>query len=316
MVPAAGRVRDRTPDEWLSQLDRELSYLPEKYRAPIVLCELEGMTHRQAAEQLGWPVGTLSGRLSRARALLARRLSRRGLTLSVSSLAAMFAHDAASAGVPASLFTSTIRAVPRCAAGPASAAGLVSPTVAALAEGVIRMMILSHLRLVVISVVLALGLCGIAGAMVQLGRDGAGPGRIATAVPVAQRKEAAGQVKGSPTTDEETALTKARTVVAKKGYEFAMGTLEETGRGRLAPVSFARPEDVYRWSVRWLQVEREMNPRPTDHRAALEAHLKRMTELDKLVERLVKEHLSDRAKLDAEWYVLEARLWLEQAKAK
>jgi hypothetical protein len=97
---------------------------------------------------------------------------------------------------------------------------------------------------------------------------------------------AAGKVKGSPTIDEETDLTKARTVLAKKGYEFAMGTLEETGRGRLAPVSFARPEAVYRWSVRWLQVEREMSPRPTDHRAALEAHLKRMTELDKLVERL------------------------------
>ena len=98
VVPAVGPVRDRTPDEWLSQLDRELNGLPEKYRAPIVLCELEGMTHRQAAEQLGWPVGTLSGRLSRARALLARRLSRRGLTLSVSSLTAMFAHDAASVG--------------------------------------------------------------------------------------------------------------------------------------------------------------------------------------------------------------------------
>ncbi len=271
------------------------------------------MTHRQAAERLGWPVGTLSGRLSRARALLARRLSRRGLTLSVSSLTAMFAHNGASAGVPASLFTSTIRAVPRCAAGPAPAAGLVSPRVAALAEGVIRMMMLSHLRSVVISVVLAVGLCGIAGAVVQLGRDGEGSGRVATAVPVAQRKEAAGKVKDSPTTDEETSLIKARTALAKKGYEFAMGTLEETPG--LAPISFVRPEDVYRWSVRWLQVEREMSPRSTDHRVALEAHLERMTELDKLVERL-KEHLPGWAKLDAEWYVLEARLWLERARAK
>ena len=176
------------------------------------------------------------------------------------------------------------------------------------------MMMLSHLRSVVISVVLALGLCGIAGAMVQLGRDGEVAGPNATAVPVAQRQEAVGRVKGSQATDEETALIKARTALAKKGYEFAMATLE--GTGRLSSLSSARPEEVYRWSVRWLQVEREMSPRPTDHRAALEAHLKRMTELDKLVERLVREYMGDLAKLDAEWYVLEARVWLEQAKAK
>lgn len=60
-------------------LDEELDKLPEKYRVPIVLCELEGLTLQQAASVLGWPKGTVACRLSRGREMLRQRFKRRGL---------------------------------------------------------------------------------------------------------------------------------------------------------------------------------------------------------------------------------------------
>jgi RNA polymerase sigma factor (sigma-70 family) len=126
-------------------LDQELSRLPDEYRLAVVLCDLEGRTHRDAARQLGWPAGTLSSRVARARALLARRLARRGLALSAGALAAALSGSGASAGVPAPLLVSTRKAAHLLAAGQA-AAGALSAAVVTLTEGVLTAMLRSRFQ--------------------------------------------------------------------------------------------------------------------------------------------------------------------------
>src|SRR5262249_33057536 len=91
-------------------LDDGLSRPPGRERGPGGPCELEGRTVREAAHQLGWPQGTVAGRLARARAVLAERLSRRGLALAPGALAGALGAGAASAGVPPTAVASTVKA--------------------------------------------------------------------------------------------------------------------------------------------------------------------------------------------------------------
>jgi RNA polymerase sigma factor (sigma-70 family) len=150
-------VRPLESPDWRPLLDDELARLPEKYRAVIVLCDLQGQSRREAARRLNLPEGTLSSRLAAGRKLLAARLARRGVALSGGALAAALSGGAASARVSAPLVLATAKA----AAGHLAA---VAPAVAVLAQGVLRTMFLTKLKVVVgvALVVVALGAGGIA----------------------------------------------------------------------------------------------------------------------------------------------------------
>jgi RNA polymerase sigma factor (sigma-70 family) len=156
---AVPRSQPPTESDWQDLqplLDEELSHVPDKYRIPVVLCDLEGKSRREVAKNLGLAAGTLSSRLARGRSLLAGRLARRGVTVAGGALAVALGRQAATAALPRSLVVSTVKAGTLVLAGQAvTTAGLVSPHVAALTEGVLRIMFLSKLKLATVVLVVA-----------------------------------------------------------------------------------------------------------------------------------------------------------------
>jgi RNA polymerase sigma factor (sigma-70 family) len=134
-------------DDWRELqplLDEALSRLPDKYRVVILLCDLEGKTRKETARELGCPEGTVAGRLTRARVLLAKRLARHGLAVSGGALAALLS-GRASAAVPPGLVGSTIRAASLYAPGGLTG-GMIPAKVAALTEGVLQTMLMRHVK--------------------------------------------------------------------------------------------------------------------------------------------------------------------------
>jgi RNA polymerase sigma factor (sigma-70 family) len=138
--PPAETSDDTFAAELLGHLDRELSGLPEKYRRAIVLCDLQGRTLRDAAQQLRVAEGTVGSRLARGREMLAQRMSRHGAGLSAGAVAAVCSQQAASGAVPTALLTRTIDAVRLMAAGQPVMARLLKPEVSPLTESVLRAM--------------------------------------------------------------------------------------------------------------------------------------------------------------------------------
>jgi RNA polymerase sigma factor (sigma-70 family) len=156
-------VADRHSDnselgELRELLDEEIGRLPEKFRSAVVLCDLEGLGHDEAARQLGCAAGTVKSRLSRAREKLRSRLIRRGVA-PVAALARGV--ESTTAAVPATLMDSTVKT----AIGSAGAA--ISPAVSLLIHGVLRAMLLNKLRMVAIAVVSSLALATTAGVLAR-----------------------------------------------------------------------------------------------------------------------------------------------------
>ncbi|MBY0528318.1 MAG: sigma-70 family RNA polymerase sigma factor [Gemmataceae bacterium] len=127
-------------------LDEELERLPEKYSAPLLLCYLEGKTRDEAAQQLGWPLGTFNSRLDRGRDLLRGRLVRRGLALSSALWATLLTEPAEAAVVSTALLHGTTRAALGFVSG--ELVGTASTEAIALSEGMLKTMTITQWKLV------------------------------------------------------------------------------------------------------------------------------------------------------------------------
>jgi RNA polymerase sigma factor (sigma-70 family) len=147
-APAATQpLADLTLREAQQVVDEEMIRLPEKLRAPLLLCYLQGRTRDEAAQHLGWSLGTLKRRLEQARETLRLRLTKRGLTLSSILLAGMLQELAVPAPLSAALVETTIRAAELLIRGKVIT-GLVSMPVVSLIRGANFALILARLKVV------------------------------------------------------------------------------------------------------------------------------------------------------------------------
>ena len=174
-LPEVEFERREPGDDFGAALHQEINLLPAKYRVLIALCDLGGKTRKEAAQQLGIPEGTVAGRLARARAMLAKRLLRQSIVISATGLSVELAQPAIAASPPTSVVISTIRAAASFAAT-SSTQGVVSIKVAALTEGVLKMLWLDKIKTVAAAMTISLAVAAVGtGVLVSGGRATEGP---------------------------------------------------------------------------------------------------------------------------------------------
>lgn len=166
-------VLDLEGRELRAVLDEEILRLPSRYRLPVVLCYLEGLSHEQAARRLDCPLGTVNSRLATARQRLRVRLTRRGLAPSGMFVVPASPAIVAKVVVPPSLLQATLSTAQRIANGNTVVVAS-SATVAVLTEGTIKAMITSKIKIAAV---------GILGASLAIASLGLIPLRVPGAIP-------------------------------------------------------------------------------------------------------------------------------------
>ena len=143
--PSSSDENDLSWREMRGVIDEELQRLPQKQRLPLVLCYLEGLTQDEAAQQLGWPRGTLKRRLEAGREKLRLRLTQRGVTLGGGLFAVALTESASRGALPLSLHLAAVKAAVAFASGEAGA--LATTQAALLAKGALQTMLTTKLKL-------------------------------------------------------------------------------------------------------------------------------------------------------------------------
>jgi RNA polymerase sigma factor (sigma-70 family) len=255
-------------------LAEEVNRLATKYRAPFVLCCLEGKSKREAAQELGWKEGTVSSRVAHARKVLQSRLTRRGVMLAAALTTVAVAEGIASAAVPAALLDATAKAAPAFASG--QAAGLVPAPVAAMTKGALQAMFVSKLKFALfVLAAVALVVAG-TGALGQHAfgtkpeAPGSAPAITAAALeqpepakpdkpekPLPKPTDAGAVVRDkSSEVEEPTSWDKPITL---KGHKGTVWTVAYAPDG-LTVVSGSDDQTVRIWNARTGELVREMNP--------------------------------------------------------
>jgi len=275
-------------DPWLHQ---EIARLPEKYRVPIVLCYMEGLTHDDAARRLGCPLGTVKGRLARARELLRKRLARRGVTLSAATLATSLSCSDAKAAVPAALIQATLRVAQSVSSRTGvslAACSTVSMPVATLGEGVLQVMTLTQVKTIALPLILV---GAVATGVVALAAQGNPKQRKGgtQAQPPASRvnpRDTAKKARQQPLA--ETPKPASQPEPRKSTGQFLFDQLQadqELYDSLVVPGRSLRQDDYRRlvgWSLRLLETGRSFSGDPIARAAAYAAHRDRMKKLNDL----------------------------------
>jgi RNA polymerase sigma factor (sigma-70 family) len=295
----AGEMRareesDRAPGEDPSwpEVHEELDRLPEKFRQPIVLCHLEGLTREMAAQQLGWPLGTVQSRLARGQEQLRSRLIRRGVTFS----AGLAAAGTASAAMSPAWGAATTRAAIRIGRGETVAAA-ASATAASMTRRVLIAMLIHKFK----GTAIAALVCGslAIGATTLARQLATAPADLPEGGMVGREARESGQAQGEPSTAPEVTLDEVKTAL-KRHREAIKGLFV---RYEEEAVPLIDPDLAFRWDVMQIRMKTEEHQafeetnryRRTIHRGTSEA-LGDPTVVDPLSPKLVQERRREKAK--------------------
>ena len=306
---ARRRFHERRATEWASReagpteadelapiLHQEVDRLPDRYRSAVVLCYLEGLTHEQAAERLGCPVGTVRSRLATGRDRLRRRLILRGMAPAGDALDRATTPEESAGMVPAVLAQAAVRNALIYAAKPA--AGTVPAAVAALAEKGMKIMLIARLKTLTITLLL-LGGCSVGlFAYSQQRKDLTGPDE-----PKAQA------AVGDPVPRTMRLILEARVETAREILKQDLERLRNSGA-----TGSDMFDEIHVWSRRLMEDRLRLAATPGERLDAIREHRNRMAMLEQVMGRYAavgQGRSSDGLK--GKYYRLEAHQFLAEA---